>query len=143
LTTPAPTPAGRSTVILTQDRPSHSKTFDNRDQAKIWIINNQLSRRNLTPEQSSNLRGMRYELEKKQNGERGPEKPGQNDQAFGTAEKIAKETGVSARTIRRDAQFSQAVDKMTPEEKADVLAGRAGYQTVTVCRGFAEPRQEE
>jgi len=38
-----------------------------------------------------------------------------------TAEKIAKETGVSAPTIRRDAQFADAVDKLPPKEKKEVL----------------------
>lgn len=72
----------------------------------------------MTPQQTDYLVGVRYELEKKENGQRGPEKLGQNDQAFGTAEKIAKQTGVSEKTVRRNAQFAQAVDKMTPEERA-------------------------
>ena len=65
---------------------------------KLWIISNQLARRNLTPEQTKYLRGMRYELEK-QEAHR-PEKKG--DHLNGkTAEKLAKEYGVSAPTIRR------------------------------------------
>lgn len=35
-----------------------------RDAAKLWIIKNQLGRRNLTPQQMSYLRGKRYEMEK-------------------------------------------------------------------------------
>jgi hypothetical protein len=40
-----------------------------------------------------------YKLEKKGNGQRGPKKPDQNDQALGTAERLAKEHGVSPATV--------------------------------------------
>ncbi len=99
------------------------KTFENENEAKIWIINNQLGRKNMSPEQISYLRGIRYNLEKKQ-GERTDLTSDQNDQKS-TAEKIAQETGVSAPTIRRDAQFAEAVDKLPPEEKKKVLAGKS------------------
>ena len=36
-----------------------------RDAALLWIVDNQLARRNLTPQQASYLRGKRYEMEKK------------------------------------------------------------------------------
>nr|MDO8114944.1 DNA modification methylase [Candidatus Sigynarchaeota archaeon] len=44
------------------------KEFASRDEVKIWIINNQLNRRNLTPEQRAYLIGKRYESEKKDVG---------------------------------------------------------------------------
>jgi predicted DNA-binding transcriptional regulator YafY len=50
---------------------------------------------------------------------------GQNGPSI-TAEKIAQETGVSARTVKRDVQFASAVNKLSPEEKAEVLAGKSG-----------------
>jgi hypothetical protein len=68
---------------------------------------------------------MRYNLEKKDEGR--PEKPAQNEQVKGaTAEKIAKETGVSPATIRRDADYAKAVESMDPELRAKVLAGKSG-----------------
>src|SRR5262249_10157312 len=44
----------------------HRLSLPSREAAINWIINNQLGRRNLTPEQQSYLRGKRYNLEKKQ-----------------------------------------------------------------------------
>jgi len=65
-----------------------------------------------------------YNLEKKAIGH--PEQCGQNDhKAERTAEKIAKETGVSAKTVRRDAKFAEGVDKLPPEEKKKVLVREA------------------
>ncbi len=46
-------------------------SFDNRDAAITWVINNQLGRRNTTPLQESYYRGRRYNLEK--NGRGAPE----------------------------------------------------------------------
>ena len=86
------------------------KEFESRDQAKIWIINNQFARRNLTPRQISYLRGLRQIIEKGEN--------------VGASEKLAKEYGVSSKTIERDAEFAEAVDKLSPEEKAAVLTGK-------------------
>jgi len=74
---------------------------DTRNQPKFWIICNELSRRNLTPQQMSYLRGLRYNLEKKENGKHGLRELDPFDQAKSTAEKLAKECGVSDSTIRR------------------------------------------
>lgn len=91
----------------------------------IWIINNQLSRRNLTPEDKTYLIGIQYKLEKKEVGVRGPEKMDQNDPSFSTAEKIAEQHHVSPATVKRAEKFAEAVDKLSPEEKTEVLAGRS------------------
>ena len=80
---------------------------------------------------------MRYELEKKEHGVRGPQKSAQNEQSSGTAETIAKETGVSLATIRRDAEFAKALESMDPELKEKVLAGKSG-----LTRGASEERAE-
>jgi hypothetical protein len=90
------------------------KTFESKNAAKLWIINNQFARRNLTPKQISYLRGIRHRLEK---GEK---------VALGepTAKKLAKEYGVSPRTIERDAEFAAKVDTLPPEEKAEILTGK-------------------
>jgi hypothetical protein len=59
------------------------------------------------------LRGMLYKLEKKQ-GERKDLTCDQNDRkSEKAAEKIAKETGVSPATIRRDAKFTETVDSLS------------------------------
>jgi len=76
-----------------------------------WVIDNQLSRRNLDPFEVSVLRGKKYLLEKKEVGR--PEGNGIKMIPFKrTREKIAKETGVSAPTIIRDAQLAEAVEDL-------------------------------
>lgn len=115
------------------------KEFKDEDEAKVWVIRNQLARRNLTSEQISYLRGIRYNLEKKQHG--GDRKSsGQNDHLISEAEKhdriwhtpgksfaerMAEEHGVSEKTIRRDAEFAEAVDQLPDEEKKEVLSGKS------------------
>jgi N6-adenosine-specific RNA methylase IME4 len=79
-----------------------------RDAAITWIINNQLGRRNLTPEQASYLRGQRYNREKRQ-GERTDLTSG-NSCTKSTANRLGDEYKVSERTIKNDGQFAQAVD---------------------------------
>jgi len=86
------------------------REFESRDQAKIWIISNQFARRNLTPKQISYLRGIRQKIEK--------------GESICSSEKLAKEYGVSSKTIERDAEFAAAIDQLPPEEKADVLSGK-------------------
>lgn len=83
-----------------------------RDAALLWIINNQLGRRNLTPQQTMYLHGKRYEAEKRQDGGHGDQKSGyQNDTPIrDTAERIAQDVGVSAPTIKRAAAFARNVD---------------------------------
>ncbi|MEP7366192.1 MAG: hypothetical protein ABI972_23285 [Acidobacteriota bacterium] len=58
-------------------------------------------RRNLTPDQRSILRGRRYNRVKRQ-GARTDLTSGQSVQKSTTAETIAKQHGVTERTIRRD-----------------------------------------
>ena len=91
-----------------------------REEAKLWIISNQLARRNLTPDQMSYLRGVRQNIEV---GEHGGDRKSryQNDTMKGrTREKLAKEYKVSQATIARDAKFALAVDKLPPEDKGDI-----------------------
>ncbi len=79
----------------------------------------------MTPLQISDLRGARYEIEKKEEG--GDQKSlGKNYPVERTSEKLAKEYGVSEKTIRSDAKLHGALDKLSTEEKAEVLAGKSG-----------------
>jgi hypothetical protein len=105
---------------------TNEKSFESEEEAKLWIVCNQLGRRNLTREQMAYLRGLRYNLEKKESdGFEDRDLSGDQNDHPTTAEKIAKETGVSAPTVRRDAKFAEAVDKLPPEEKKEVLAGKS------------------
>jgi len=75
------------------------------------------------------LRGLRYLNEKEPHGgDRGnqytKEARDQNDPLAKTAKKIADQTGVSEMTIKRDAQFAQAIDliqKDTPKLAQKIL----------------------
>jgi hypothetical protein len=113
-----------------------------REEAVNWIINHQLGRRNLTPDQASYLRGKRYNLEKHQ-GERTDLTSGHNVQKLAltlpqegerpvgdqptTAKRLAAEYHVDEKTIRRDGQYADAVDTLAdtlgPEVRQAVLAG--------------------
>lgn len=125
--------------------------FKTRAEALTWCRDQQLARRNLTEEQKSYLRGKAYLAEKSgkgvelQSGKGGDQAGARPRDAAGglplhgstgdsvsprkprrgnAAAKIAKAAGVSTRTVKRDAKFAAAVDKLPPQEKAETLAGK-------------------
>lgn len=94
--------------------------FGNRDNAKEWIIKNQLGRRNLSPKDYTLLVGMLYNQRKK-----GPH--GRADRTFSgdqndtpkqdtTAEQVATETGVSPATVKRAGKLAAAVEAIQAAE---------------------------
>lgn len=91
------------------------KQFPNLLAAKNWMIDNQLGRRNLKPEQTAYLRGLRYNTEK-QTGFKGNQyhqtAKAQNEPKQNTADKLATEYGISRETIKRDARYSLGLDKL-------------------------------
>ena len=99
-----------------------------RDTAKEWILVNQLGRRNLTEQEASYYRGKLYSA-RKQHQFIHPKSVGQNVPRSDTAEELGKEYGVNGRTIKRDEQFSQAVDKVANEVGTEarnaILSGQA------------------
>ncbi|WP_020528081.1 hypothetical protein [Flexithrix dorotheae] len=102
------------------------QSFTSREEAKDWMIANQLGKRNLTNEQKSYLRGLRY-LSDKQQGKRSDLTSGQNVQKS-TATIIADQYNVDEKTVRRDAQYAKGVDligKSNPELKSAILKGDA------------------
>jgi len=96
-----------------------NKSFESREDARDWIDANQLARRNLTPDQASLLRGRRYNRLKKVVGKPSGTILGQND-PISTADRLAKEHGVSAPTIKRDGKVADFLEKH-PEEARAVL----------------------
>lgn len=109
-----------------------------RAEARQWIIDNQLGRRNLTPEQKSLSRGSEYNAAKHPHGgARTPAASAQSEQmAPTTAEKLARKHGVGAATIRRDGDFAKGVDAIAEAcgegEKQKVLTGKSGLSTEQV-----------
>lgn len=83
-----------------------------RQAAINWIINNQLGRRNLHPDQASYLRGKRYNSEKQDKGGDRKSKY-QNDTLIeSTADRLATEYKVSALTVKRDGNYAAAIDTL-------------------------------
>ena len=113
-------------------------SFADREAAADWIDSNQLARRNLTPDQASLLRGRRYNRAKKAQGGTGANQHKQKDQidpSARTAERLGKQHGVSAPTIKRDGAFASAVDKVkakTPEIEASLIAGKGPARAAVV-----------
>jgi len=101
------------------------KDFKGMDEAKDWMIDNQLGRRNLTPYQLSYFRGYKYErLKKKKGGYQYVLSKGQSGTP--TSEKLASVFKVSKNTIKRDAQFTKGLEVIgvsNPKLKQDILSG--------------------
>ena len=89
--------------------------FKDMSEVKDWMVSNQLGKRNITEETKSYLRGMRYNQEK---GKRGGDKKskGQSDRLINTSDSLADTYKVSEKTIRRDAQYTDAIDKLTGKD---------------------------
>ena len=99
-----------------------------RDAAADWIDKNQLGRRNLTPDQMSLLRGRRYNRAKTKG--HGSKTGYQNDtQNIKTADRLAKEHGVSPATIKRDGKIAAFLDEH-PEEAKEVIQGKKKLKDV-------------
>lgn len=140
--------------VIQEDSGIHFKThemiFFDRDDAKEWIIKNQLGRRNLTPEQRLRLIGQMHENRKKSVGEHqgnqysGKMELGQNEPIpKSTAAQIAKDVGVSESTVKRAERFSKGIDTIeakAPEAAAKILKGCSGITKEEVMR---VPKMEE
>jgi len=111
-----------------------NKELDTREDALIWIITNQVSRRNLTPIQLSHFRGVHYRAEKKiVTNREGTNQHNvvvrQNDgqpKKQQTAKQLGEKYKVSPRTIERDYKTAAAIDAIgekSPEAKRKILAG--------------------
>lgn len=88
--------------------------------AQNWIIDNQLNRRNITPDQRTYLVGKRYKEEKKE-----PTRPKfsqlvRHDAGLiddnSTANTIGKQSKISHQTVKNAEKFAEAVDKVTEIE---------------------------
>jgi hypothetical protein len=121
--------------------PIKELSFPSRERAIQWVIDNQLGRRNLTDERRAYYRGKEY-LNKKQQHVGQIVSDGQNDHPGKTvSEALAEKHGVGEKTIRRDAEFAQAVDKVgatDPTKKEAILSGKSG-QTKQQVIGANKP----
>lgn len=108
----------------------HILHFDTYEAVREFMIDNQLGRRNLSPEQMAYLRGKKYNSLKQDKGKYDrSEHKGQNDpyaleEKLSTSAKLAKQFNVSEKTIKRDAEFAQGLDLLPIEVRKDVLSGK-------------------
>lgn len=107
-----------------------SKDFADREAVKDWIDSNQLGRRNLSPDQSSFIRGRVYRRQVKPIGNPDFGKKTQryqNDTIANppekTSRKLAEKFGVSHQTIMRDGKFAEAVESL-PEIQEQIQQGK-------------------
>ncbi len=109
----------------------HLVSFTSLKEAKEYMIDNQLGRRNLIPEQASYLRGLRYNAEKLEKGKYARDEHKGQNVLYGsevkkepTSVRLAKQYNVSEKTIKRDAEFAEGLNLLSVELKKDILAGR-------------------
>ncbi|MBC3788940.1 hypothetical protein [Spirosoma utsteinense] len=106
------------------------REFSSLQAVRDFMIDNQLGRRNLTPEQTSYLRGLKYRNERQAtgrpvvDGDSSAREEGEHSLAQRTQDRLAKEFNVSPRTIHRDREYSEGIDKLSPSLKQDVLKGK-------------------
>jgi hypothetical protein len=92
------------------------RSYDDIQEVKDSMLNKQLNRRNLTLEQISYYRGLKYNnVIKSQEG---------SPKTINVAFNLAKEFKVNEKTIRRDAEFAKGLNKLSPALRHDVLAGK-------------------
>lgn len=96
--------------------------FNTLKEVHDYMIDLQLGRRNLTPDMISYYRGVRYNREKKYTAE-SREKGKGDGEGEKTSERLAKKFNVSEKTIRRDAEFAEGLNKIEPTLKNEILAG--------------------
>jgi len=126
------------------------KEFDSREEVLIWIISNQVSRRNLAQIQLGYFRGLHYKADKKIQGTNNQFEQmiesGQNDHFQGsTANRLAERYRVSSRTIRRDSKLAEAISAIgeaSPEAKRKILAGEVAVSRTKLEALSSAPNKE-
>jgi len=124
--------------------------FSSREEVLIWIIDNQITRRNLTAYQLDYFRGLHYRANKKIKGSNNQfaqkSENGQNDRFQPTTDKsLAEKYNVSAKTIRRNSKMSETIDTIgvvSPKAKRMVLAGEVSIDKNVLERLASAPQEE-
>lgn len=121
--------------------------FDDRAACLAWIDNNQEARRNESDTEREYRRGKQYN-ELKHQGERTDITSAQSEQKSpNTAEAIGLSEGVGQATIRRNAKFAEAVDKIAAnvgdDFKQDILTGALKAKTKDILAIAAMPKKQQ
>lgn len=123
---------------------THPLVLETRQAVREWIIDHQLGKRNLTDEEKSYYRGLRYLEERKPEGKK-KKIPAQNEHVSGTASRLATQYDVSPATIRRDAKFAESVNAIAdvaPDIKQEILSGTSGLTSKAIVEAAAVPSPE-
>ena len=127
--------------------------FGTRDEVLIWIISNQVSRRNLNPMQLSHYRGLHYRADKrivtnasgnnqyKVDGRHNDDKP----KVARTVTRLSSKYLVSPKTIERDAKISIALDEIgevSPEAKRMILDREVSIDKKILEQLSLKPKEE-
>jgi hypothetical protein len=101
--------------------------FKDVESVKVWMVDNQMGRRNLTPDQMSYYRGLKYlSLKRKRGGYDNVKYKGQRDNS--TSEFLASNFNVSESTIKRDAKFADGLNiiaQTNPKLRMKILTGES------------------
>jgi ParB-like chromosome segregation protein Spo0J len=102
------------------------KTFESIETVKEYMIDLQIGRRNLTLEEESYYRGLKYNAQK---GKRGIAmqlaQEGRGEETVNIAENLAEQFNVTSRTIKNDGKYAQGLNKLAPELRNEVLQGKS------------------
>ena len=140
---------------------SVEREFRDKDHAMLWILKNQLGRRNLSEIQFELAIARQYELEKRvegrpsiTNGNEIDIKPDQNDQVNspgGTRERIAQEHNISPARVQRSVNLGEAVKavhEIAPDvaqkiESGEIRAPKKDIRTIGKVLQTGTPEQKE
>lgn len=113
-------------------------SFGSLQQVKEYMIDLQLGRRNLTPEQVSYFRGLRFLTEKNEIGRYDRQNHAVQNEPYDsmekgdTAERLSKEFNVGRSTIKRDAAFAKGLNKLDTELRNEILTGKKKVSKGTI-----------
>lgn len=97
-------------------------TFKDIEEVKIWMLEKQLGRRNLTDASRKYLLGLYYNENKSAKGAYDRTQEGTK---VTVAQTIAKGAKVSEKTVRSAGKMAEGISKLSPEFKIKVLSGEA------------------
>jgi len=98
------------------------KVFASIDDVKEYMIDLQIGRRNLSLEEESYYRGLKYNSQKKNRGI-ALQVNANEEQVINVAENLALTYNVSSRTIKNDGKFADGMSKLSKSLREEVLQG--------------------
>jgi len=125
--------------------------FNSREEVLIWIISNQVSRRNLTPIQLSHFRGLHYNADKKLHGSSArfcaspPKSQNGTLHPGSTATRLSEHYNVARNTILRNAKLAEAltaIGEISPNIKRKILHGEIQISKSRLEALSSAPKEE-